>query len=73
MRQSKPATIIQFMPGSSGEEDANLYMRGVNEAHGGKVLEASSLLEILDVFGEDGLRAYLVAFKEGEADLKEGL
>ena len=59
------------MGGSSGEENAKLYMRGVNEGYSGKLLEASDLLDILDVFGEDGLRAYLAGVLEGEEDAAE--
>ena len=39
---------------STGEENANLYERGVNEGSRGELLNASELLELLDVFGEDG-------------------
>jgi hypothetical protein len=53
---------------STGEENANLYMRGVNEGRSGDLLEASELLEILEVFGEDGLRSYLVGILEGQED-----
>jgi hypothetical protein len=59
--------------GSTGEENANLYERGVNEARRGEILDPASLLEILDVFGEDGLRSYLLGFAEGEEDALEGL
>jgi hypothetical protein len=45
---------------SSGEENANLYMRGVNEGRGGEFLDGEELLAILDVFGEDGLRSYIL-------------
>lgn len=55
-----------------GRENANLYMRGVNEARGGALLVLALLLEILDVFGEDGIRIYLVGFAEGLGDLEEG-
>jgi hypothetical protein len=41
--------------GSSGEEDANLYVRGVDEGSRGEQLDPSALIELLDVFGEDGL------------------
>jgi hypothetical protein len=44
----------------SGEENANLYVRGVNEGRSGELLEATDLLDILDVFGEDGIRSYLM-------------
>jgi hypothetical protein len=56
---------------SSGSENANLYMRGVNEGRQGEFLDASDLLEILDVFGEDGARSYLLGYLEGVADLME--
>jgi hypothetical protein len=57
--------------GSSGEENARLYERGVNDAYNDELLEARSLLDILDVFGEDGLRSYLVGVLEGEEDRRE--
>jgi hypothetical protein len=53
---------------STGDENANLYMRGVNEGRSGELLEASDLLEILEVFGEDGMRSYLMGVVEGEDD-----
>ena len=58
---------------SSGEENANLYMRGVNEGRAGEVLDGEELLAIMDVFGEDGLRAYIVGHLEGVADAMEDL
>jgi hypothetical protein len=56
---------------SSGEENANPYMRGVNEGHAGEFLDGEELLAILDVFGEDGLRSYLMGHLEGIADAME--
>jgi hypothetical protein len=56
---------------STGEENAKLYMRGVNEGRSGDILEASDLLEILDVFGEDGMRSYLMGVIDGEEDAAE--
>ena len=56
---------------SSGDENANLYMRGVEEGYNGDFLEASELMDILDVFGEDGLRSYLMGILEGEEDALE--
>jgi len=56
---------------STGEENSNLYTRGVNEGRSGDLLEASELLEILEVFGEDGMRSYLMGVVEGEADATE--
>lgn len=53
------------MSGTAGEEHANLYMRGVNEAASGAELEAQEVLDVLEVFGEDGVRMYLVGFLEG--------
>ena len=57
---------------STGDENSNLYMRGVNEGRNGDLLEASELLDILEVFGEDGVRSYLVGVLEGQADAAEG-
>ena len=56
---------------STGDENANLYLRGVNEGYSGDLLEASESLEILEVFGEDGLRSYLVGIIEGQEDAAE--
>ena len=56
---------------STGDENSNLYMRGVDEGRSGELLEASELLDILEVFGEDGMRSYLVGFLEGEEDAAE--
>ena len=61
------------MAESTGEENANLYIRGVNEGRSGEVLEASELLDILEVFGEDGMRSYLLGIIEGEEDAAEDL
>ncbi len=57
---------------SSGQENANLYTRGVNEARAGEILNGEELLEVLDVFGEAGLRSYLLGYVEGIADTMEG-
>ena len=46
-------------------------MRGVNEGRAGELLEGEELLEILDVFGEDGLRSYIMGYIEGVADALE--
>lgn len=59
------------MPESSGEELSNLYMRGVKEGYEGAPLEAQTLLDILDLFGEDGVRMYLVGILEGDEDAAE--
>jgi hypothetical protein len=59
------------MSGTAGEEHANLYMRGVNEAASGAELDAQEILDVLDVFGEDGVRMYLVGFLEGIKDRQE--
>jgi hypothetical protein len=56
---------------STGAENSNLYIRGVNEGRSGDLLEASDLLDILEVFGEDGLRSYLRGVIEGEEDAAE--
>ncbi len=57
----------------TGEENANLYTRGVNEGRAGEILDGEELLAILDVFGEDGLRAYLVGHLEGLDDALEDM
>ena len=62
---------IPFVTESTGEENANLYKRGVNEGSSGELLDASELLELLDVFGEDGARSYLVGYLEGIDDALE--
>ena len=56
---------------STGEENASLYIRGVNEGRKGELLEATELLDILEVFGEDGLRSYLMGIVEGREDAAE--
>ena len=56
---------------SSGQENANLYARGVTEALAGNPLGGNALLEILDVFGVDGLRAYILGHIEGSDDARE--
>jgi hypothetical protein len=53
------------MSGTADEEHANLYMRGVNEAATGVELDAQEVLDVLEVFGEDGVRMYLIGFLEG--------
>jgi hypothetical protein len=57
---------------SSGEENANLYVHGVDEVSRGERPDPSALIELLDVFGEDGLRSYLMAFAECLEDAREG-
>ena len=56
---------------SNGEENANLYTRGSNEARAGEILDGGALLEVLDVFGEDGMRFYLLGYVEGIVDIME--
>jgi hypothetical protein len=56
---------------STSADNSNLYVRGVNEGRSGDLLEASELLEILEVFGDDGLRSYLVGILEGQEDAAE--
>ena len=57
---------------SSGEENANLYTRGSNEARAGEILDGEVLLQVLDVFGEDGVRSYLLGYVEGIVEIMEG-
>jgi hypothetical protein len=59
------------MSGTAGEEHANLYIRGVNEAASGAELDAQEILDVLEVFGEDGVRMYLVGLLEGIEDRTE--
>jgi hypothetical protein len=59
------------MSGTAGEEHANLYMRGVNEAARGAELDAQEILDVLEGFGENGVRMYLVGFLEGIEDRTE--
>jgi hypothetical protein len=65
-------TLPRMEGGSSGEENSNLYVRGVEEGRRGEQPDPSSLIELLDVFGERGLRSYLVGFVEGREDAREG-
>ena len=51
---------------STSTENTNIYIRGVNEGRSGELLEASVLLDLLEVFGEDGMRSYLVGVAEGQ-------
>jgi hypothetical protein len=56
---------------SSGQENASFYARGVTEGLAGQLLENKALLEILDVFGVDGLRAYILGYIDGNDDAEE--
>jgi hypothetical protein len=58
---------------SSGEENADLYMREIKEGRASGFLDGEELLAILDVFGENGLRAYIVGHLEGHDDAMEGI
>jgi hypothetical protein len=62
---------LSCMGESTGEENSNLHIRGVNEGRSGELLEPSDLLDILEVFGEDGMRSYLMGIIEGEEDAAE--
>lgn len=71
---SRPGTEMLECPGMSEptpKEYANLYMRGVNEAAAGVELEAQEVLDVLDVFGKDGMRRYLIGHLEGIKDREE--
>jgi hypothetical protein len=57
--------------GASGEENANLYVRGVGEGRRGERPNPSALIELLDVFGEDGLHSYLMGFAGGREDAQD--
>ena len=56
---------------STGEENSNLYLRGVKEGRSGDLLEAHDLLDFLEVFGEGGMRSYLIGIVEGQEDAAE--
>jgi hypothetical protein len=55
------------------KELSNLYMRGVREGYEGELFgrQAEAMRDILDVLGEEGLRAYLMGVIEGEEDAEE--
>jgi hypothetical protein len=57
----------------SREEITNLYTQGVREGYEGELFgrQAEAMRDILDVFGEDGLRWYLMGVIEGEEDAIE--
>jgi hypothetical protein len=61
--------LLQMSEGSSSrEENANLYIRGANEGRTGEPLNDMQVLEILEVFGIEGLRSYIVGHMEGVAE-----
>ena len=62
---------MPFVAESTGGENTNLYKRGVSEGSHGELIDVSELLELLDVFGEDGARSYLVGYLEGVGDALE--
>jgi hypothetical protein len=62
---------LSSMGESTRAENTSLYIRGVNEGRSGELLEASELLDILEVFGEDGMRSYLVGVVERQEDAAE--
>jgi hypothetical protein len=62
---------LSSMGESTSAENTNIYIRGVNEGRSGELLEASELLDILEVFGEDGMRSYLVGVVERQEDAAE--
>ena len=43
----------------------------VNQGYEGRPLEAQYLIDLLDVFGEVGVRMYLVGILEGQEDAQE--
>src|SRR5829696_9009938 len=52
----------------TGEELSNLYMRGVKEGARGEDLDPQEVLDVLDVFGGEGVRTYMVGRLEGIED-----
>jgi hypothetical protein len=59
---------MPLVEGSSGEGNANLYVRSVDEGRRGEQPDPSELIQLLDVFGEDGPRSYLMGFAKGRED-----
>ena len=45
--------------------------RGLRLTPAGEILDGGALLEVLDVFGEDGVRSYLLGYVEGIVDIME--
>jgi hypothetical protein len=45
--------------------------RGGQTSPRGEILDGGALLEVLDVFGEDGVRSYLLGYVEGIVDIME--
>ena len=43
----------------------------MKEGRSGELLEATDLLDVLEVFGEDGMRSYLMGIIEGQEDAAE--
>ena len=64
----KSIDTMPYMGESTGDENANLYPRGVNEGRAREPLNDMQILEILEVFGIDGLRSYIVGHMEGLSD-----
>jgi hypothetical protein len=61
--------LSQMSQGNSNrEENANLYFRGINEGRAGESLDDMQVLEILEVFGIEGLRSYIMGHMEGVAE-----
>jgi hypothetical protein len=57
--------MARMKGGSSGEENAKLYLRGVEEGSRGERPDPSALIELLDVFGEDGLQLVPYGVRRG--------
>src|SRR5919112_1201991 len=53
---------------AEGKELSNLYMRGVKEGARGKDLDPQEVLDVLEVFGEEGVTMYMVGRLEGIED-----
>lgn len=56
------------MDEANGKELSDLYMRGVKEGARDADLEPQGVLDVLDVFGEGGVRMYMVGRLEGIED-----
>jgi hypothetical protein len=69
-KQAFSNIVEEYIP-YGREEIVPIPLRPDVEGSRGELLDASELLELLDVFGEDGARSYLVGYLEGVDDAME--
>ena len=53
--------------GREREEQLNAHTSGVKVGAGGEALDAMEVIGVLNTFGQDGARMYLLGFQEGAA------